>query len=88
MGFYQIFWPILKTDFMSILNLLERGTVDFDKLNHALITLVLKKSNSNSISDFRRINLLNCFLKIISKVLANRLAPLVSMLVDVSQYVF
>ncbi|WVZ98186.1 hypothetical protein U9M48_043655 [Paspalum notatum var. saurae] len=47
----------------------------FNKLNSAHICLIPKSSEAVQISDFRPISLTHSIAKIISKVLANRLAP-------------
>jgi hypothetical protein len=46
---------------------------DLKSINHSFITLVPKKDNTESVNDFRPISLLNSSIKLISKLLANRL---------------
>jgi hypothetical protein len=58
------------------------------KLNGALITLLPKKEVSEEPSDFRPISLIHSFVKLISKVLSLRLAPLMDGLVSLAQSAF
>jgi hypothetical protein len=58
------------------------------KLNGALITLLPKRIVSEELSDFRPISLIHSFAKLISKVLALRLAPLMDDLISSAQSAF
>jgi hypothetical protein len=57
-------------------------------LNEAFIVLIPKKTNPQRITDFRPISLIHSFAKIIFKILANRLAPLLPSLVSNNQTTF
>jgi hypothetical protein len=58
----------------------EKRTVGFlfgllvEKLNNAFITLIPKKAGAAQVKDFRPISLVHSFAKLVTKVLANRLA--------------
>lgn len=58
------------------------------RLNFANVILLHKKVGANELKDFRHISLLNCYFKIISKVLANRLNIRMNNLIDSSQTTF
>lgn len=60
------------------------GESKMGRLNYAQI-VIPKKNNSTEIIDFRPISLLNCSIKIMSKVLANRLVTRLHELVDPCQ---
>jgi len=45
--FYQHFWDLVKQDLMSLFKLFERGELDLDRLNYAIITLIPKKVRLN-----------------------------------------
>ena len=56
--------------------------------NHTYITLIPKKQGACNFSQFRPISLCNFFYKIISKILVNRMRPLISKIIDPSQAAF
>jgi hypothetical protein len=58
------------------------------KLNRALITLLAKKEYAEVPSDYESISLIHSFAKLISKVLAMRLAPHINNLVSHAQSAF
>jgi hypothetical protein len=57
-------------------------------LNQAFIVLIPKKANPQRITDFRPISLIHNFAKMISKILANRLAPMLPSLISKNQMAF
>jgi len=57
-------------------------------INEANIVLLPKKEGATNLSDFRPISLINSFAKIITKLLADRLAPRMNELVSGSQNAF
>jgi hypothetical protein len=75
--FYKACWPIIKSDFMAAILTLHQG--DARKLwmvNSAYITLIPKKEEAITPKDFLPISLIHSFGKLITKVMANRLAPI------------
>jgi hypothetical protein len=60
----------------------------FDRLNVALITLLPKKEGAVDLKDFRPISLVHSFARLLTKVLARRLAPRMLDLVDDNQTAF
>jgi hypothetical protein len=61
---------------------------DLHSTNDALLTLLPKSPKAQSIRDYRPISLIHVVRKLISKLLANRLAPKISALVHNSQSTF
>ena len=59
-----------------------------EHLNHTFITLIPKKNNSESASEFRPISLCNVLYKIFSKVLANRLKKILPNIITENQSAF
>jgi len=57
-------------------------------LNSAYITLLPKKADAAEVKDFRPISLIHSFAKLVTKLLVNRLAPLLPSLVSASQSAF
>ena len=64
------------------------GDVCLQSINGSLITLVPKLDSAIKVSDFRPISLLNTSVKIITKLLANRLQILLPQLIHKNQYDF
>jgi len=63
-------------------------SADLKSINSSYITLVPKKDNPETVNDFRPISLLNTPLKIIAKLLTNRLQRGISNVVHSNQYGF
>jgi hypothetical protein len=57
-------------------------------LNQALVVPIPKKPNAERVSDFRPISLIHSFAKLISKLLAYRLAPTMNKLISYNQNAF
>jgi hypothetical protein len=62
--------------------------VGLERLNNAIIVLLPKKTEASCPGDFRAITKIHSFAKIVSKVLALRLAPKLELLVDKNQNAF
>lgn len=54
-------------------------------MNHNHVVLLLIKGRATSVSDYRPISLLNVIYEIITKVLTNRLNPLMDILINKAQ---
>jgi len=77
--FYQKYWDIIREDVIkTILNILNFNA-PITELNKTNIALIPKINNSTKISEFRPISLYNVSYKIVPKVLANRLKPLLQL---------
>ena len=91
-GFSGIFikkcWHIIKNDFYDLCNQFYEGTLNLESINEGFITLIPKVRSPENVSDFRPITLLNCCLKILTKLLANRLQKLILKIVHRNQYGF
>jgi hypothetical protein len=62
---------------MSWLQFRQYGTgifFNFQRLNSAYIIMIPKKEGAEQVKDFRPISLVHSFAKLITKILANRLA--------------
>jgi hypothetical protein len=74
--FYKSCWAIIKEDIMVAISAVwSRKMVNFGTLNSAYITLLPKKEGAEQPKDLRPISLVHSFAKLITKLLANRLAP-------------
>lgn len=67
--------------------MLNSGTIPIS-LNHTSISLIPKIQSPRKVPDFRPINLSNVLYKLIAKILANRLKPLLPNLVSETQSTF
>lgn len=87
--FYVLAWAIIKSDVIRAMhafhNADRRG---FQGLNNALITLLPKKNDAKTTSDYRPICLNHSFAKLAAKTMARRLAPMLDQLVDVNHSAF
>jgi len=83
--FYRICWDIIKTDLIRMI----KGFLQKAKLggstNLTFLALIPKESNPASFDRFRPISLCNASYKIIAKLLANRIKPLLNKLISDSQ---
>jgi len=86
--FLQKFWELVKPDVLSLFSQFYNGAMDLWHLNYALIALILKTEGASLVNKFRLISLLNVVIKIITKVLANRLRPHIQLLVEQVQSAF
>jgi hypothetical protein len=59
-----------------------------ESLNYGYITLIPKTNSLESVNDYRPITLLNCCLKLITNLLADRLQRVILRLVHKNQYGF
>jgi len=91
-GFNGLFlkrcWDIIKEDIYTLCFDFFNGTLNLEAINSSYITLVPKVHNPTSVNDFRPISLLNGTLKIITKLLANRLQTRIITLTHTNQYGF
>jgi hypothetical protein len=61
------------------------GRLDLDALSRALLILLLKKDGARTADAFRPISLQNCPMKLVTKVMVNRLKPVIPLLIDADQ---
>jgi hypothetical protein len=81
-------WPIIKQDFYDLYAAFQQGYLCLQSLNGSHITLIPKIDGARKVSDFRPISLLNTSIKIITKLLANRLQTVIMDLIHKNQYGF
>jgi hypothetical protein len=87
--FYRSCWSVIKTDVILALRAIWIGRDQgFECLNNALITLLPKKTGAVELADFRPISLVHSFARLLTKIMARRLAPKMPELVDENQTAF
>ncbi|WVZ61528.1 hypothetical protein U9M48_011389 [Paspalum notatum var. saurae] len=87
--FYKVAWPIIKADVINALNAFwSLDNRSLFLINDALLVLLRKKPSPKEIKDYRPISLVHSFSKLVTKVLAERLAPKLDGLVLKNQCAF
>ena len=81
-------WPIIKHDFYNLCQEFYDGNVCLQSINGSYITLIPKIDGPSKVNDFRPISLLNISMKIITKLLANRLQRAIQEIIHKNQYGF
>src|SRR4051812_1643888 len=91
-GFNGLFlkkcWPIIQSDFMSLISQFADGSLKLECLNGSLITLIPKMLAPVCPNDFRPISLTNTCLKFLTNLLANRLQKVIIQCIHLNQYGF
>ncbi len=88
-AFFKSAWEIIKEDLLSaVRSFFDLNTLRLKELNSAFICLLPKKEDALGAEHYRPISLIHSFSKIISKILANRLAPRLCELVSPNQSAF
>ena len=87
--FYKKCWTIIKNDLaQAIQSFYSHRTARLNLVNEANIVLLPKNQIAANVLDYRPISLINSVAKIITKLLANRLAPHMNDLVSHAQNAF
>jgi hypothetical protein len=81
-------WNFIKDDLYALCDAFQDGSVNLQSINDSYITLIPKIDGAQKVGDFRPISLLNCSIKLITKLLANRLQHVILQLVHSNQYGF
>lgn len=87
-AFFQKHWLLVRgvviDTFLHILN----DQSNLAPFNYTYIALIPKSEKLRKVSEFRPINLCNAIYKIISKAIANRLKPILSEIIHLTQSAF
>ena len=86
--FHKKCWPIIKQTFYDLCNDFYNGNLNLESINSSFITLVPKINNPEPVNDFRSISLLNCSIKLLTKILAERLQAVILEFIHANQYGF
>ena len=86
--FFQNFWDIVKTDVCNVVQAFFHSGSLLKVFNQTFINLIPKIPNPEEVSHFRPISFCNVFYKIISKVLINRLKPIMDSIITPYQNAF
>lgn len=87
-SFYRSAWKVAKDDLVSnIQSFFQRGNLT-KEWNKTFITLIPKTDSPQNFADYRPISLCNFNYKIISKILAERLKPILPRIIPKRQFAF
>ena len=86
--FYRKCWHIIKDELMPMFHYFFNEHIELFHLNFGMIRLLAKKEEAVCIKQFMPICLLNVSLKIITKVVMNRLTRCVSPVISPTQTSF
>ncbi|KAL4283814.1 hypothetical protein GQ457_16G010140 [Hibiscus cannabinus] len=87
-SFYRQFWDTIGTDVTQLCIDLLNGNIDMVDVNQTVIVLIPKIQAPTQMRQFRPISLCTVVYKTVSKVLVNRLRPLMSVCIDEEQAAF
>jgi len=79
--FFKTCWEIVRKDILEVVEDSRKSRTVLRALNASFIALIPKKEKAITLDRFRPIALCNVVYKIISKVISNRLKPILSTLV-------
>jgi len=86
--FYMNYWAVIKhTVLPAVWNFFKHNQLLCEQ-NHTFLTLIPKMLGASNVQQFRPISLCNIIYKIISKILANRLKPLLAKFISPLQIAF
>jgi Reverse transcriptase (RNA-dependent DNA polymerase) len=85
---FQRYWSTISGDLHRCITAFYLNKLNLWRLNKAYISLIPKKIESSTVSDYRSISVLSAIPKIITKILASRLQPYVPDLIHVNQTSF
>lgn len=86
--FLKICWPVVKYDFYRLCQEFWEGKVNLQSINDSYITLIPKTLSPEGPNDYRPISLLNICMKLLTKLLADRLQNKILEMVHINQYGF
>ena len=87
-AFLKACWPLIKYDFYTLCAQFHAGDLDLTSINDGLITLIPKVRSPETVNDYRPITFLNSCLKLITKLLANRLQKVILRIIHRHHYAF
>lgn len=86
--FYLAFYDPLGQDLLRVVEESRSSSCLYHAINYTFITLIPKSDTPFSFDDYRPISLCTCLYNIISKIIANRLRPILSEHIAPQQFAF
>jgi len=81
-------WPLIADDFIMMCQQFHSSQISISSINNSFIVLIPKNESPLTVNDYRPISLLNSSIKLLTKLLANRLQQRIKDLVHQNQYGF
>ena len=86
--FFKHYWPIVRDQVVAVVQSFFRFGSLLPQMNHTFITLIPKRIGACNFNQFKPISLCNFYYKIISKILVNKLRPLLPKIIEPTQTAF
>ena len=86
--FFQGFYDLVKEDLLKAVQESQRAEKVLGALNSTFLALIPKKQNPSSFEEFRPISCCNMVYKIIAKIIAQMLKPILSNIITKEQFGF
>ena len=86
--FYLGFYDLLKDDLLKVFRESQSSGKVLSSLNSTFIALIPKKQSPLNFGDFRPIPCCNLIYKIISKIIAQRIKPILNIIISEEQFGF
>lgn len=86
--FYIAFYELLSHDLLMVVEECRASGSLYNAINSTFVALIPKSDSPSSFDDYRPISLCNVLYKIISKIIANRLRPILSRHIAPQQFAF
>ena len=86
--FFKKAWNIIGDDIFAAVNEFFTTGKILKQINHAIIALIPKHDQASQVNHFRPISCCNLLYKIVSKILANRIAPVLETIIGETQTAF
>jgi hypothetical protein len=87
-NFMKKCWQIISHEFYDLCTRFYENNICLQSINGSYIVLIPKKDNPMTINDYRPISLLNSSIKLLTKILANRLQSVIMRVIHQNQYEF
>jgi hypothetical protein len=87
-GLFQDFWNLVKPDILNLFHQFSKERLQMDMNNRSYIASIKKMDDSCAPGAYKPISLLNCPVKLITKVLVLRLQKCLHSLIDLDQFGF
>ena len=85
--FYQKYWDIIKSEMTEIIKSIINGALLNETQRKAIIVLIAKEGGDLSVlKSWRPVSLICCDIKIVAKILAKRLKPLMYSMISENQF--